>query len=100
MFNRITRAVLAHKQLFIAAIAISALMGYASPLGPFLQNAAAQSLPDFVRNLIPPINIDRQIQIPVGQYGNVVGLPEPREVNISPPSLEDRIQIRIGWSFI
>jgi hypothetical protein len=95
MFKRITRAVLAHKQVFIAAIAISGLIGYSLPGSSIFANA---QLPDFIRNLIPPINIDRQVQIPIGPYGNIAPL-EPREVNISPPSLEDRIQIRIGWSF-
>jgi hypothetical protein len=67
MFESILGAVLAHKQIVIAAIAISGLVVYAFPY-----NMVAQA--DHLA-----INIDRDIEIPCLPYCNI-DVPDPIDV--------------------
>jgi hypothetical protein len=64
MFESILGAVLAHKQIVIAAIAISGLVVYAFPY-----NMVAQA--DHLA-----VNIDEDIEIPCLPYCNIVDEPE------------------------
>ncbi len=65
MFESVLGAVLAHKQIVIAAIAISGLVVYAFPYN--MLTAQADHL---------AVNIDRDIEIPCLPYCNIVNEPE------------------------
>jgi hypothetical protein len=80
MFKSITSAVLAHKQIVIAAIAITGLAMYAFP-GTIL--AAAQTV------------IDRTIEIPCLPYCNVAN--EPDDVDVSIPGV---LELHLSFSFV
>jgi hypothetical protein len=77
MFETITNTVKAHKQIVIAAIAITGLISYSLPTNML---ASAQSfffpdipgLPDNIPGLSEPITIDRDIQC--SPYCNVADL--------------------------
>jgi hypothetical protein len=80
MFKSITSAVLAHKQIVIAAIAITGLAMYAFPSNIL---AAAQ------------IVIDRTIEIPCLPYCNVAN--EPDDVDVSIPGV---LELHLSFSFV
>jgi hypothetical protein len=77
MFKSITTAVLAHKQIVIAAIAITGLVVYAFP-GNML--AAAQTL------------VDRTIEIPCLPYCNIAA---PNPIDISTPAGDIHIEFSL-----
>jgi hypothetical protein len=80
MFESITRAVLAHKQIVIAAIAITGLVIYSFPSGMI---AAAQTV------------IERTIEIPCLPYCNVAN--EPEDVDVSIPGV---LELHLSFSFV
>lgn len=80
MFKSITSAVLAHKQIVIAAIAITGLAMYAFP-GNII--AAAQTI------------INRNIEIPCLPYCNVAN--EPDDVDVSIPGV---LELHLSFSFV
>jgi hypothetical protein len=80
MFESITRAVLAHKQIVIAAIAITGLALYAFPSTML---AAAQTV------------INRDIEIPCLPYCNVAN--EPEDVDVSIPGV---LELHLSFSFV
>jgi hypothetical protein len=80
MFKSITSAVLAHKQIVIAAIAITGLAMYAFPSTIL---AAAQTV------------IDRTIEIPCLPYCNIAN--EPDDVDVSIPGV---LELHLSFSFV
>jgi hypothetical protein len=98
MFETITSAIIAHKQIVIAAIAITGLIGYSIPNNML---ASAQSfffpdipgLPDNVPGL--PRTIDRDIEIPCRPYCNIDNQPE--DVNVD---IDDILHLHLGFSFV
>ena len=83
MFKSILGAVLAHKQIAIAAIAISGLVVYAFPYNMFAQ---ADHL---------AINIDRDIEIPCLPYCNIANEPEDIDQEFG-----NVVHLRILFSFV
>jgi hypothetical protein len=71
MFKSILGAVLAHKQIAIAAIAISGLVVYAFPYNMFAQ---ADHL---------AVNIDEDIEIPCLPYCDIVDEPEDLDFEVA-----------------
>jgi hypothetical protein len=88
MFENITSALKAHKQIVIAAIAITGLITYSLPTN-FL--ASAQSV--FFPNL-DPVTINRDITIPCRPYCNIAN--EPEDVNVD---VDDILHLHLGFSF-
>jgi hypothetical protein len=80
MFGSLLGAVLAHKQVVIAAVAISGLLMYAFPT---MTEAAHRS-----------INIDRSIQIPCLPYCNVANQPQDIDRTAGP------VHIQLRFSFV
>ena len=83
MFKSILGAVLAHKQIAIAAIAISGLVVYAFPYNMFAQ---ADHL---------AVNIDRDIEIPCLPYCNIVN--EPEDLDFEAGGI---VHVQIDFSFV
>jgi hypothetical protein len=84
MFESILGAVLAHKQIFIAAIAISGLVVYAFPY-----NMLAQA--DHT-----PISIARDINIPCRPYCDIANEPEDIDRVVG----NGLVHIQITFSFV
>ena len=89
MFGSIVSAVLAHKQIVIAAIAVTGLIAYSLPSNTL---AYAQNIffPDQF-----PIIIDRNIQIPCRPYCDIANKPEPVNRDI-----DDILHLHITFSFV
>jgi hypothetical protein len=85
MFESVIRAVLAHKQAVIAAIAITGVLMYAIPttLLPYSQYAAGQRF------------INREITVPCLPYCNVANRPTSIDRDI-----DDLVHIHIHFSFV
>ena len=82
MFESITRAVLAHKQIVIAAIAVTGLAIYAFPTSMI---ASAQRV------------IERNIEIPCLPYCNIS---PPADINVSAPPNNPVVIIHIHFSLV
>ena len=91
MFGSIVSAVLAHKQIVIAAIAVTGLIAYSLPSNTL---AYAQNI-FFPGQGPPPVNIDRNIQIPCRPYCDIAN--EPEDVN---QDVDDILHLHIGFSFV
>jgi hypothetical protein len=72
MFESILGAVLAHKQLAIAAIAISGLVVYAFPYNTMFAQADHLA-----------VNIDEEIEIPCLPYCNIANEPEDLDFEVA-----------------
>jgi hypothetical protein len=91
MFENITSALKAHKQIVIAAIAITGLITYSLPTN-FLASAQSVFFPN-LPNL--PVTIDRDITIPCRPYCNIAN--EPEDVN---RDVDDILHLHLGFSFV
>ena len=85
MFGSILVAVLAHKQVVIAAVAVTGLVMYAFPY-----NMMASA------NHGTQVNIQRNIEIPCLPYCNIANEPEPIDRTVG----QGRVHIQIGFSFV
>jgi hypothetical protein len=93
MFETVIKAVLAHKQIVIAAVALSALGAYMIP-GNFFA-ATAQVPPDTPGGPDFPIIVDRDIEIPCRPYCDPDDEPEDVIVDV-----DDIVHVRITFSFV
>ena len=91
MFENITSAVKAHKNIVIAAIAVSGLIAYSLP-GNMIAYAQSVFFPNG-----DPVTITREIQIPCQPYCNRAGVDEPEDLNVV---VDDILHLHIGFSFV
>jgi hypothetical protein len=89
MFTSILGALIAHKQIVIAAIAITGIGVYAFPYNALNQAVAEHGF---------AANIEREIEIPCLPYCNIVN--EPDDVIIGAEDDNPPAHIEITFSFV